>query len=63
MQMQSQCTINNLNVQQHQTLDDNKANGIIIWWNDTRDEYTQHTCKNRIEVLLGKIETIIQYRK
>ncbi len=55
-QMQSQCNINNLNVQQNQTFDDKKANGRIIWQNVMRDEYTQHICKDRIEILLGKIE-------
>ncbi len=53
-QMQNQCHIINLN--QIQTLDNKKANGRIIWRSDMRDEYTQHICKDRIEILLGKID-------
>ncbi len=56
-QMQSQCNINNLNVQQNQTFYGKKSNGRIIWRNDMRNEYIQHICKDRIEILLGKIET------
>ncbi len=55
--MQSQCNINNLNVQQNRKLDGKKANGRIIWRNDMRDEYTQHICKDTIEIVLGRIET------
>ncbi len=41
-QRQCQCNINNVNVQQNQTLDVKKANGRIIWRNDMRDEYTTY---------------------
>ncbi len=54
--MQSQSNSSNLNVQYNQTLDDQKANGRIICRNHIRDVYTQHICKDRIEILLDKID-------
>ncbi len=54
--MQSQCNTNNLNVQQNQALDGKKVSGTIMWRNEMRDKYTECICKDRIEILLVKID-------